>query len=279
MNKKVKIITDSCCSLSQEKLKEMGVDYVQMSIVVNDEAYDSFSYPTKNKKEFYTSIKRSTCSTSCVNSQTFRDIFEKYIKEGYDVFYVGLSSGLSCTYNNAITVGEELNKIYGESVYVADSLTGSYGIALMVEKAVEMANAGKSAKEIFKAIDKNAMKLFSIFIPSDLQFLMRSGRIGAFAAGIGTILKLVPIIMADEKGKLKTIQKCLGQKKAMKSIQDYFLTHANLESAETIYIGHTGQEEIAQDLATFIKQQTKNKNIVVDYIDYTMGCWIPMSVF
>ncbi len=270
---KVKIITDSCASFSIEELKKMDVDYVQMGIVVNDEVYDSYDYPEKDPAEFYKMLERTKkCSTSCVNPQTFLEIFEKYLKEGYDVFYVGLSGGLSCTYHNALGVAEDLNKTYGDRVFVADSLTGSYGIALLVEHAVKMRDEGKSAKEIFEAIDKNALNVFSVFMPGDLQFLMRCGRINAIVANIGTVLKLVPVIVPDEKGKLKTINKCLGPKKAMKTIQAYFEEHDKLDLEETIYIGHTGQEDMAQELSGYIKEKYPNKNVVVRYIDYTMGC-------
>lgn len=270
---KVKIITDVCASLSQEELKKMDVDFVQMGIVIGDDAYDAFDYPEKNPTEFYKMLERTKkCSTSCVNTQIFLEIFEKYIKEGYDVFYVGLSGGLSCTYTNALSAGEQLNKQYGERVFVADSLTGSYGIALMVEHAVKLRDEGKSAEEIFKAIDKNAMNIFSVFMPGDLQFLMRCGRINAIVASVGTVLKLVPVIVPDERGKLKTINKCLGHKKAMKTIQTFVDEHDDFSVQETIYIGHTGQEEMAKELANYINQKAPNKNVKVGFIDYTMGC-------
>lgn len=271
--KKVKIITDACASLSIEELKNLDVDYVQMGIVIGDEAYDSFDYPEKNPTEFYKMLERTKkCSTSCVNTQNFLEIFEKYLKEGFDVFYVGLSGGLSCTYHNALSVAEELNKTYGERVFVADSLTGSYGIAIMVEHAVKMRDEGKSAKEIFEAINKNALNVFSVFMPGDLQFLMRCGRINAIVASVGTVLKLVPVIVPDDKGKLKTVNKCLGHRKAMKTIQAFVEEHDNLELEETIYIGHTGQEEMANELASYINEKYPNKKVKIGYIDYTMGC-------
>lgn len=270
---KVKIITDACASLSIEELKNLDVDYVQMGIVIGDEAYDSFDYPEKNPTEFYKMLERTKkCSTSCVNTQNFLEIFEKYLKEGFDVFYVGLSGGLSCTYHNALSVAEELNKTYGERVFVADSLTGSYGIAIMVEHAVKMRDEGKSAKEIFEAINKNALNVFSVFMPGDLQFLMRCGRINAIVASVGTVLKLVPVIVPDDKGKLKTVNKCLGHRKAMKTIQAFVEEHDNLELEETIYIGHTGQEEMANELASYIDEKYPNKKVKIGYIDYTMGC-------
>lgn len=270
---KVKIITDACASLSQEELKKLDVDYLEMGIVIGDEAYNSFSYPEKNPIEFYKMLERTKkCSTSCVNTQMFTEMFEKYVKEGYDVFYVGLSGGLSCTYTNALSAAEELNKIYGKHIWVADSLTGSYGIAIMVEEAVKMRDEGKSAKEIFEVINKNNINIYSVFMPGDLQFLMHCGRINAIVASVGTVLKLVPVIVPDERGKLKTINKCLGHKKAMKTIQTFVDEHTDYSVTETIYIGHTGQEEMANELSKYIQEKSPNKKVKIGFIDYTMGC-------
>ena len=46
----------------------------------------------------------------------------------------------------------------------------------------------------------------------------------------------------------------------------------NRDHADKVYIGHTGQEEEAQNLAKFVRENFPNKDVVVDFIDYTMGC-------
>lgn len=270
---KVKIITDSCSSLSTEKLKELDIDYVQLCFTINDETFNGFEHPIKDGQKFYNELaKAKNCSTSCVNPTTFSEIFEKYVKLGFDVVYIGLSGGLSATYNNALISAKDINTNLGQHVWVANSLSGSYGIALMLEYAVELRNEGKSAEEIFKSIDKNRMNTFAIFVPSDLKFLSRSGRINGFVASIGTLLKVTPVIIANENGELKLFAKCIGRKKALKTIQNFILEKADLEIEERIYIGHTGVKEDAEEFAEFIKANTHNKDVIVDIIDYTMGC-------
>lgn len=270
---KVKIITDTCCSLSAEKLKELNIDYVQMSFTVNDESFNGFEHPIKDAKKFYDELALSmTCSTSCVNPHTFSAIFKKYVKLGYDVVYIGISGGLSATYGNALTAAKEVNDTFGRHVWVADSLSGSYGIALMLEYSAKLCNEGKTAEEIFKSIDKNRMNIFAIFVPSDLKFLNRSGRINKFVASIGTLLKITPVIMANERGELKLFAKCIGKKKAVKSIQNFILEKADIDNKEKIYVGHTGVKEDAKEFAEFIKANTEIRDVTVDTIDYTMGC-------
>lgn len=270
---KVKIIADSCSSLTPSELKMLDVDFVQMSFVVNGEAYNDFDNDFDNPQEFYKMLEKTEkCSTSCVNTQTYLEKFSEYVNNGYDVVYIGLSGGMSSSINNAKLVAAELNKQNGEHVWVVDSLTGSFGIAMLINKAVELRNNQKSAKQIFEELEKIKYKKLPIFVPGDLQFLMRSGRINRFIASIGSLLKISPILSADEQGVLKMVEKCLGYKKAIRSLQNMILSKADLDTAETIYIGHTGKEAEAKEFAEFLKGVTKNKEIKIGYIDYTMGC-------
>lgn len=270
---KVKIITDSCCSFSAEKLKKLNIDYVQMKFTINNENFDGCGHPIKDGQKFYNELAKSkTCSTSCVNPHAFYEIFEKYVNLGFDVVYIGISGGISATYSNAVISADEINKVFGRHVWTADSMSGSYGITLMLEYAVKLRDEGKTAEEIYKSIDKNRMNVFAVFVPGDLKFLNRSGRISKFIASIGTLLKVTPVIIADDKGELKLLSKCIGRKKAVRTLQNFVLEKGCLESEDKIYIGHTGVQEEAEQFAEFIKDNSDIKDVTVDMIDYTMGC-------
>ena len=115
---KVKIIADSCSSLTPSELKMLDVDFVQMSFVVNGEAYNAFDNDFDNPQEFYKMLEKTEkCSTSCVNTQTYLEKFSEYVNNGYDVVYIGLSGGMSSSINNAKLVAAELNKQNGEHVW------------------------------------------------------------------------------------------------------------------------------------------------------------------
>ena len=269
---KVKIITDTCCSLSKQEILNLGADYVQMSILIDDQYFDAFDCPITDPDQYYAIIKKAKkVSTGCVNVQAFTEIFEKYAHQGYDCVYVGLSSGLSSTYSNAVSAAEYVNKTCGKHIWVADSLTGSFSTAKIVQEAVKMAAANKSAQEIWKAIDKNGIKTLVYFVPYDLQFLARSGRLNKIVATVGAAIKLVPTLTANNEGKLKLVSKAIGRKKSMKNLHNLLLDKMELTKEEKVYVGHTGQHAEAEEIAEFIKSIAPNKQVEVGYIDYTMG--------
>jgi len=270
---KAKIITDTCCSFTKDRLEKMGVDYLQNTFMLEEKLFKGFDAFEESNEQFFENLKNvKNISTGCVNIQDAIDLFEKYAAEGVDVVYIGLSSGLSSSYNNVRLAADEINEKYGKKIWVADSLTGGNGLGKVVQEGVRLANEGKSAEEIFNILDKNGLKIISLFVPGDLIYLCRLGRLNKVVAGIGSLLKLSPIIAADENGKLKVLAKTIGRKKALATLKEYLLKNADLEKEETIFIGHTNQLQEAKELEKFINDNMKNKTVEIDYIDRTMGC-------
>jgi len=270
---KAKIITDTCCSFTKDRLEKMGVDYLQNTFMLEEKLFKGFDAFEESNEQFFENLKNvKNISTGCVNIQDAIDLFEKYAAEGVDVVYIGLSSGLSSSYNNVRLAADEINEKYGKKIWVADSLTGGNGLGKVVQEGVRLANEGKSAEEIFNILDKNGLKIISLFVPGDLIYLCRLGRLNKVVAGIGSLLKLSPIIDAYENGKLKVLAKTIGRKKALATLKEYLLKNADLEKEETIFIGHTNQLQEAKELEKFINDNMKNKTVEIDYIDRTMGC-------
>lgn len=268
---KIKIVTDSCCSLTKAELDILGVDCAETSVMIDDELFYAFDPKISDPEKYYETIKDAKkISTGCVNVQSFTDIFEKYAHLGYDVVYVGLSSGLSSTYDNAVHAAENVNKTCGKHIWVADSLTGSFSIAYMIEEALKMVAQNKTAEEICAALDKNGLRTQCYFMPSDLNFLSRCGRLNKVVATVGTLLKIAPTLMNSD-GKLKMMSKTLGRKKAFKALEALLLEKMDTQRPEKIFIGHTGQLAEAEELKAFLEQNTKNKTFSIGYIDYTMG--------
>ncbi len=273
MQNKIKIITDTCSSLTKEDLNSLNVDFVETNFMIDNELYNGYDEFKENDEEFYNRLKNvKNVSTGCVNVQAYTEVFTKYVTAGYDVVFIGLSGGLSSSFSNACMSADELNEKYGKHIYVANSLTGSFGIAKMVECAVNMANENHSAEEIYNRLNNNGLNVLSIFVPGSLTFLTKSGRINKIVASVGNLLHIVPIISTDSNGKLKMIAKSLGKKKALNSIKTILLEQTDLDSTETIYIGHTNQLQEAEELKEFILNNTTNKKVVIGYIDRTMGC-------
>ena len=273
---KIKIITDSTTSLSKEECEKLGIDCLETSYMLDDVNYSAFENDEESLIDFYKRLDEiKSCSTGCVNEHQFEECFEKWIKQGYQVIYMGLSSALSSTHENACNVAKRLNHNYGENkVFCVDTKTGSYGSYLFVEEALEMVAEGKSADEIAEKLSDDANnKMETSFVPRDLNFLCKSGRLSRLEASIGRLMRLVPIISVSQPtGKLAVSEKCIGTKLAMKTVKNKYVKLITTKGLTRCMIATSGLEAEAEELKAHIIANTDIKDIKVGLIDKTMAC-------
>ena len=275
MKQKIKIVTDACSSLTKEECEQRGIVCVETTYMLDDVLHTAFDEPEVSLHDFWKKLDEvKSCSTGCVNQNTFEECFEKLVKDGYHVLYIGLSAALSSTHSNSIIAANTINEKYGKNVVrTVDSRTGSIGEQILIDDAEELIAQGKNLDEIEFILKDYASKLESTFICRDLKFLHKCGRLSSFGASIGTLLKIVPIIHVDPvDAKLRVCDKCLGQKLAYKTLRNKFIKLINERPCEKVYIASCGLDEDAETLKNFIIENSHIKNIKVSYIDKTMSC-------
>ena len=158
---KIKVIVDSTMDLTKEYLKENDILVLPLGVTFGEEVYKDGVTITVD--ELYSKVKETNKlpKTSAISTQELYDAFKTYLDQGYDIFYTGISSKLSSSYNNACVARDELDP---SRILVFDSCNLSTGIGLQVCKAVEMIKQGFNLKQIeekliIRVID-GGMKVF-----------------------------------------------------------------------------------------------------------------------
>lgn len=274
---KIQIVTDTTTSLSQKECDDLGIDCVQTSYVLDDEEHLAFDNEEITLPEFYQKLDEvKFCSTGCVNTQTFEECFEKYTSKGIQVVYIGLSSALSATSENAISVAEKLAEKYGKkmvSVIDTRQAGASYGSLILIEEAIQLVDEGKSLEEIEEIINKKSANMSLSFVARDLNFLHKCGRLSTVGAVIGKMLKVVPLIYADkETGKLKVGDKCLGTKLAFKTLKNKFVNLIKEKRYTKAYITSCALDAEVEELKKYILENTQGVEVKTGYIDKTLSC-------
>ena len=97
MNKKFVIVSDSCCELSEEMRKQYDVDYIPMRVSYDDKDLPAdVDWKVISAKEFYDVLRGDTrIFTAQVPFIEYKEKFEEYIKNGYDILSISCSSALS----------------------------------------------------------------------------------------------------------------------------------------------------------------------------------------
>lgn len=276
MNTTFKIVTDTSSNLNDQMVEEYGVKILPLTFLIGENEY--LSYDQENKKmfdlkTFYNLLRKATrITTSAVNSLQARVVFEKILKAGEDLIYIGFSSGVSSTFQNCNAVIEELKVEYPERTIIAiDSLSGSFGEGLLVIEACKLQKAGKTIEQVAEWVEENRLKSIHYFKVDTLYYLSRGGRIGKLSYIIGTALDIKPLMHINDEGKIVSAEKPLGTRSALKKMVNYVAkTIVNPEEA-TVYIAHGDCYEEALYFKKMLLEKIKVKDFVIEYLDLVMG--------
>lgn len=244
----VKIITDSSPLYTPEEGKKLGFDVLPLCVSIAD--LDDRDLLV-DMDVFYGKIAEGNHPRS--SQPPIGEVMEVY--EAYpddEIINIAMADGLSGTYQSACGARESVENKENIIVFNTKTLCGPH--RYMVEKAVAMRDAGKSAKEIMDWLEYASEHQESFLIPQDFDFLRRGGRLTPVAAAFGSVLKLKPIMMQTPDGK--RLDK-FGVKRTMKAVVATIIEHlkkAKLDSRHIIYVSHARVPDDAKKVAEQLKE-------------------------
>ena len=270
MNKYL-IVTDSSCDLPSDLAKELGVKILKLEFIVEGEA--ARQNDEIDEKQFYEILRSGKMiTTSAIAMDKFISEVEPFVAEGFDILYLGFSSGLSSTYSAGFIGAQELSEKYPDrKIYTVDTLAASMGQGLLVWYAVNMQKEGKSIEEVRDFVEDNKMKLAHWFTVNDLFFLKRGGRISAATALVGTMLSIKPVMHVDDAGKLVPVTKARGRKNSIDALFEKVKETAIDPANQTMFISHGDCIEDAEYLANKLKNELSVKEVVISYVGPVIG--------
>lgn len=272
------ITTDSTVDLSKEFLNEKEITVLSLSYILDGVTYKDMGGLTG--KEFFDKLRNGSLpTTSQINPEEAKETFEQIVKEGKDILHIAFSSGLSGTYNSCRIAAEDLMEEYPESkVIVIDSLCASMGEGLLLYKAIELKEEGKSLEELADWVEANKLHICHNVTVDDLFHLHRGGRISKATAVLGSMVKIKPIIHMDNEGKLVVIGKERGRKKSITNLVDRMEKQMGEYDNSTCMITHGDCEEDALYLKTLLEERFGVKKVIIHGIGSVIGSHTGPSV-
>ena len=227
---------------------------------------------TMSSGQFYDMLRQGAIvKTSAVNSQEFYDRFDKILKNGLDILYLGVSSGLSTTYNSACIAARALNSKYPERKIVnVDTLSVSAGLGLIVDYIYRIQTNGATIQDAAALANEIKGKICHIFTVDDLNYLKRGGRINATSATVGSMLGIKPILHVTSNGRLTSIGKVRGRHAAILALSNKYETKC-ADKEEKIFIAHADCQNDAEELYHILKEKNPTCNIGITDIGPIIG--------
>jgi len=237
-----------------------GIPVLFYSYLVDGQEYaDDMGRDPEALPRFYRFIEEGKLpTTSQLNAYQYEEFFEPMLQQGKDVLHIAFGTGMTTSYNNAVTAAEDLREKYPDrKLIVIDSLCSSSGYGLLVDVAADMRDEGKTMEEIEAWVMENRNKVHHQFYSTDLTMFKRSGRVSGAAAGIATILNLCPIMRLDDGGRIIAYDKVRGKKNAVKRTVDTMAEHARggTDYCEKCFICHSNCLEDAEITAAAVRER------------------------
>ncbi len=269
----IKLVTDSSCDLKSEYILEKQIHLIPLEVNIGGEFVKDDLGQTLSHIEFYKKLRQGERpSTSQINRHTFEEHFEKLIKSGEEFIYLGLSGGLSGTFNNALGIEQHLKSIYPDAKFkVIDSECGASGLGLLIYLAQQKKEQGMNFEELITWIESHKRRIAHLFTVEDLEFLKRGGRISEGTAFIGSLLQIKPILHIIEEGKLTALGKVKGRKKAMRYLVDMVKKEWIGEEVPELFIAHGDCEDEALTLKKMLLEENQNLHIDLFCIGAVIG--------
>ena len=268
------IITDSSCDLPDSLVKELELEVLPLSFIMDGKTYRNYPDSREMPPEAFYQKQRDglMATTNAVNVGEAADAIEAVLKQGRDVLVLAFSSGLSTTCNSfQIAAGDLEGQYPDRKIYVVDTLCASLGQGMFVYQAAKLRLEGKSMEEVRDWAEANKLRQCHWFTVNDLFFLKKGGRVSAATAVMGTMLQIKPVMHMDNEGHLIKVSTARGRKASLNALVDKVGELAEDPASQTMFISNSDCLEDTRFVADEVKKRYGVKEIIINSIGPVIG--------
>lgn len=249
----VAILTDSASDLSEEIVRAHGIHVVPLSLADGERTYlDGIDI---SATEFHDMLEgaESLPTTSQPSPAAILEGLKRAAEEGEAVVGVFLSSTLSGTFAAAEAAASRFEEV---PVRLVDSLGNSLLNGLLVLKAAELGEVGKTADEIGDELERIRRRSGIIFTVRSFERMIASGRVGRGKAFIGRFLGLKPVMGMNADGRVIPYGKAFGVQRAKDEMLKVLRAQIPAGTTKVRFgVVHVGMPEIVPEMTTRIRAE------------------------
>jgi DegV family protein with EDD domain len=229
------------------------IDVFRSILMIRDEEFTDFIDITA--EDFYKRLKSEkdlVATTAQTATGVMVETIEKMLEKGYEeILIITISSMLSGTYSGAVMAA---NMIDHDHIHVFDSKSVAYPEARMALDAAEMAARGKSVEEILKHLAFIRDHHGIYFSVDTLKYLVKNGRLSGASGFVGGLLKIKPLLMLTEDGRVESIEKIRTSSKSLNRVVEKFLEDIEGKDVEAFII-HAEADSRVEDVKKELKKR------------------------
>lgn len=273
------IVTDTSANLPTPLLKEHDIAVLPLTYHFEGKEHsclDTVPFQNEAGEYFYKKLyEGEPVTTSQVTPHKYVEAWERLLKNGEDLLFVGMSSGISGSYHASEIAAEQLREAYPErKILTFDTLAASLGEGIAVVHAIEYRDAGMSIEETFEKLTEDRDRLYQVVILDDLMFLHKGGRVSAPKALLGKLLGVRPILKGDEGGHLVVCDKAKGRLRGIGVLIKKYTELIDRARDQLVCIAYTDCKEDALALKEKLCAIFNPKSFLVERYEPVTGSYV-----
>ncbi len=270
--KTVAILTDSAADLPSDIISKLNIHVVPLVINFGNQTY--LDKVSMTSEEFHHALKNKSIHPT-TSQPSFGDFHRQYqyLSTHFDaVIAVHIPRVLSGTVSASEKAAEKIN---GDTkITVIDASNASSGLGLIVMYAAELSAAGYSHDDIVKKTKDIIQKTDYFAALTQLDFLVRSGRLPIKLKNIIDFFRLTPLANITKDGSVKPHRLLFGRKNLSHKLFRFVKKKLDMTKKYRLSIVHTDLENEGYQLATLLKHHFPEQ---IDQI-FVLPCCASLAV-
>jgi DegV family protein with EDD domain len=258
----IKVIMDSAGDLPHKLRKALDIRIVPVNISFGDRTY--LDKVNIDDETFYARVaaEKSLPKTSQPSPHQFAEVYRQVAREAGvgDIISINVSSQLSGTHASSLLAAAEVADVI--RVHPFDSRSGSGGQGLMCLEAARMAVSGWDVEAILGQLCHIRDQMNILLMLDNLRFAQMSGRVGAMAATISSLLRIKPLIHVRD-GMMEVKENVRTQSRALDRMVDLVREQVGDRLADMAVI-HAQAPQLASDLLSRVEKEFNIREIFVE---------------
>ena len=231
----VRILTDSASDITQTQAAAWGIRVLPLKVRFGEEEY--LDGVNLMPRDFYSKLIETdeVPKTSQITPYEYDCEYKAAAEAGDELICFTMSSGVSGCYQSACLAAQA----YETGIHVLDTRQFCISEYIIVQRAVQLRDEGKTAAEIIKQIQEEQNDAHVIAVFNTLEYLKLGGRLSAAAAAAGNLLAIKPVLTIEE-GAVKIIGKARGSRKGNNLLSESVVRLGGIDFDRPVCLAYSG---------------------------------------
>ena len=195
MTEKVAIVADSIACLTRELVKKYKISIAPLPISAGGKIYRDWVDITPSQAYELFLKDPDSFKAAGASPGSFLDAYRQASERANNILCITVSAGISGANDAAKKAKEHIRKEHPHlSIEVLDSQMATAAEGFIALAAAQAAEKGKSLDEVVKVAKEMREKAAWVVALDTIKHVYRTGRIPKFAAQVGSLLNIRPIL-------------------------------------------------------------------------------------